>query len=89
MISDWVREMTKSRGESVCVCVCVCVCGGGLCKFSFVKFLRIFVLRLQDRNMDRTTFNDGFYFSTSGQDHGRFHPPPPKGFRGRADRDTY
>ena len=84
MISDWVREMTKSHGESVCVCVG----GGGLrCNFSFVKFLRIFVLRLQDRNMDRSTFNDGFYFSTSCQDHGRFHPPPPpKGFRGRADR---
>ena len=91
MGSDWVREMTESRGESVCVCVWG---GGGLrCKFSFVKFLRIFVLRLQDRNMDRSTFNDGFYFSTSGQDHGRFHqpppPPPPKGFHGRAERGTY
>ena len=74
--------MTKSRGESVCVWGGG---GGGLrCKFSFVKFLRIFVLRLQDRNMNRSTFNDGFYFSTSCHDHGRIHHP--KGFRGRADR---
>ena len=65
MISDWVREITKSRGESVCV-------GGGLrCKFSFVKVLSIFFLHLQDRNMNRSTFNDGFYFSTSCQDHRR------------------
>ena len=84
MISDWVREMTKSRGESVCVCVCWEGGGGGLrCKFSFVKFWRIFVLRLQDRNMNRSTFNDGFYFSTSCQDHGRIHPtPPPRDFTG-------
>ena len=53
MISDWVKEMTKSRGESVCVGGG----GGGLrCKFSFVKFWRIFVLRLQDRNVNRSTF---------------------------------
>ena len=54
MISDWVQVMTKSRGESVCVCVGGG--GGGLrCKFSFVKFLKIFVLRLQDRNINRST----------------------------------
>ena len=37
--------------------------------------------------MNRSTFNDGFYFSTSFQDHGRIHsdPSPPHGFRGRAD----
>ena len=78
MISDLVREMTKSRGESVCVCV-----GGGVrCKFSFDNFFRIFVLRLRDRNINRSTFNDGFYFSTSCQDYGRIHTPPPRDFAG-------
>ena len=77
MISDWVQEMTKSPGESVCVCVCVGGGGGLGCKFSFVKFLRIFVLRLQDRNINRSTLSDGFYSLTSCQDHGRIHPSLP------------
>ena len=80
MISDWVQEMAKSRSESVCVCGGGG--GGGLrCMFSFVKILRIFILRLQDRNINRSTLNDGFYFLTSCQDHGRIHtrPPPPHG----------
>ena len=62
--------MTKSRGESVCVFVFLFFFGGGglRCKFSFVNLFRIFVLRLQDRNINRSTLNDGFYLLTSCQD---------------------
>ena len=77
MISDWIQEMTKSRGESLCGGWGGGGGGGLRCKFSFVKFLRIFVLRLQDRNINWSTLNDGFYFLTSCQDHGWIHPPPP------------
>ena len=34
----------------------MCVCGGG--GGGVVKFLRIFVLHLQDRNINRSTLND-------------------------------